>query len=55
MAAEPGTEGAALEWTASVSGTGLRVEAAGSGAQTVVLTPNPFINWAPFIQGVDAE
>ena len=46
MATEPNAEGERGEWTASVNGTQLRVEQAGSGAQTVVFSPNPFINRA---------
>ncbi len=34
------------EWTASVNNSGLRVEEVGSGEQTVVFSPNPFINRA---------
>jgi pimeloyl-ACP methyl ester carboxylesterase len=46
MAAESNAKGENREWTASVNGTGLRVEEAGSGTQTVVFSPNPFINRA---------
>ena len=48
MIAEPTAE-LELEgrvWTASVNGTELRVEEAGSGEQTVVFAPNPFTNRA---------
>ncbi len=44
MTAEPGAEQRRREWTASVNGTGLRVEEVGSGTQTVVFSPNPFTN-----------
>jgi len=40
----PGTQGARREWTASVNGTGLRVEEAGGGAETVVFSPALFTN-----------
>jgi pimeloyl-ACP methyl ester carboxylesterase len=46
MAAEPSAEAAGREWTASVNGTELRVEEGGSGLQTVVFSPNPFLNRA---------
>lgn len=50
--AEPGgrhgTQGVPREWTASVNGTGLRVEEAGGGAQTVVFSPALFTNRALF-------
>ena len=39
-----GTQGAPREWTASVNGTGLRVEEAGGGAETVVFSPALFTN-----------
>ncbi len=46
--AEPGgrhgTQGAPREWTASVNGTGLRVEEAGGGAETVVFSPALWTN-----------
>ncbi len=44
MTTEPREERKGREWTASVNGTGLRVEEVGSGAQTVVFSPNPFTN-----------
>ncbi len=45
MTAEPRAEREGREWTASVNGTGLRVEEeVGSGKQTVVFSPNPFTN-----------
>ncbi|MEN8239821.1 MAG: alpha/beta hydrolase, partial [Actinomycetota bacterium] len=44
MPAEPRAEREGREWTASVNGTGLRVEEVGSGTQTVVFSPNPFTN-----------
>lgn len=40
----PGTPGAQREWTASVNGTGLRVEESGVGAGTVVFSPALFTN-----------
>ena len=40
--------GAPREWTASVNGTGLRVEEAGGGAQAVVFSPALFTNRALF-------
>lgn len=40
----PGTQAAKREWTASVNGTGLRVEEAGGGAETVVFSPALFTN-----------
>lgn len=43
-----GTQGAPREWTASVNGTGLRVEEAGGGAETVVFSPALFTNRALF-------
>jgi len=39
-----GTQGAPREWTASVNGTGLRVEEVGGGAETVVFSPALFTN-----------
>ena len=44
MTAEPRAEREGQEWTASVNGTGLRVEEVGDGTQTVVFAPNPFTN-----------
>lgn len=45
MAAAGGNaEGAGREWTASVNGTGLRVEVVGSGPETVVFSPALFTN-----------
>ena len=44
MTTEPRAEREGREWTASVNGTGLRVEEVGSGKQTVVFSPNPFTN-----------
>jgi pimeloyl-ACP methyl ester carboxylesterase len=44
----PGTQGARGEWTASVNGTGLRVEEVGVGAETVVFSPALFTNRALF-------
>jgi 3-oxoadipate enol-lactonase len=44
----PGAEGARREWTASVNGTGLRVEEVGGGAETVVFSPALFTNRALF-------
>lgn len=44
MTTEPGVEREGRSWTASVNGTGLRVEEAGAGEHTVVFSPNPFIN-----------
>ena len=41
-------QGAPREWTASVNGTGLRVEEAGGGAETVVFSPALFTNRALF-------
>jgi len=43
-----GTKGARREWTASVNGTGLRVEEVGGGAETVVFSPALFTNRALF-------
>lgn len=37
-------EHAAREWTATVNGTGLRVEEVGAGAETVVFSPSLFTN-----------
>lgn len=42
-----GTQGAPREWTASVNGTGLRVEEVGAGAETVVFSPALFTNLVP--------
>jgi len=42
MTTQPRAEREGREWTASVNGTGLRVEEVGSGKQTVVFSPNPF-------------
>jgi pimeloyl-ACP methyl ester carboxylesterase len=42
------TQGARREWTATVNGTGLRVEEAGGGAETVVFSPALFTNRALF-------
>ena len=44
MTTEPRAEREGREWTASVNGTGLRVEEVGSGTQAVVFSPNPFTN-----------
>lgn len=44
MTTQPNAERKHREWTASVNGTGLRVEASGSGAKTIVFSPNPFTN-----------
>jgi 3-oxoadipate enol-lactonase len=41
-------EGARREWTASVNGTGLRVEEVGTGVETVVFSPALFTNRALF-------
>ena len=46
MTTEPRAEREGRVWTALVNGIGLRVEEAGSGKQTVVFSPNPFINRA---------
>ena len=46
MTTEPTAEREGREWTVSVNGTTLRVEEVGSGEQTVVFSPNPFINRA---------
>lgn len=46
MTAEPRAEREGREWTVSVNGTALRVEEVGRGEQTVVFSPNPFINRA---------
>ena len=48
MTAEPRAELEGREWTASVNGTGLRVEEVGSGERTVVFSPNPFTGRALF-------
>ncbi len=48
MVAEPTSERERREWTASVNGTGLRVDEVGGGTQTVVFSPNPFTNRALF-------
>ncbi len=48
MATESRSEPKNREWTASVNGTGLRVEEVGSGTQAVVFSPNPFTNRALF-------
>ena len=48
MTAEPRAEREGREWTASVNGTGLRVEEVGSGAQTVVFSNALFTNRALF-------
>ena len=48
MTAEPRSELDGRECTASVNGTGVRVEEVGSGEQTVVFSPNPFTNRASF-------
>lgn len=42
------TQGARREWTATVNGTGLRVEEVGGGAETVVFSPALFTNRALF-------
>lgn len=44
----PGTQGARREWTASVNGTGLRVEEVGVGAETVVFSPAAWTGRALF-------
>jgi 3-oxoadipate enol-lactonase len=41
-------EGARREWTASVNGTGLRVEEIGAGAETIVFSPALFTNRGMF-------
>ena len=44
----PGPQGARREWTATVNGTGLRVEEIGAGTETVVFSPALFTNRALF-------